>query len=192
MWLGRQGGGRGSPPRRPPVAPTLIAAASHDGLDERSRASGVIYHRPLRSRSLNRRTVLRLAARASVGAASLALVGCSDGDDERVRQRELHEAKQRAARAAEREAAEARERLGVQADDDGDAIPATNRAEQGAMAGIIDPLDWRMRYHWSRLAALPGQRSGPVWGGQVHVEAPPPLSWTPFVDLAHRARAHNA
>ena len=43
----------------------------------------------------------------------------------------------------------------------------------------MDPIDWRTRFHWSKLAALPGHASGPRYGGELQIDAPSTESWSP-------------
>ena len=43
----------------------------------------------------------------------------------------------------------------------------------------VDPIDWRTRFHWSKLGALPGHASRPRYGGELQIDAPSTESWSP-------------
>ena len=58
------------------------------------------------------------------------------------------------------------------------------------IVAAADPLDWRTRFHWSRLATLAGQQSGPRFGGELHLEAPASPDWTPFAEQRQQPRGH--
>ncbi len=129
----------------------------------------------LRRRRLGRRSVLRTAARAGIGAVGLALVGCSD---------DVEDPSPAAAEPEQR----SEQHTQVQASA-GEAQEAPASAESGATGTVrriepklaigVDPIDWRTRFHWSKLSALPGHASGPRHGGELQIDAPSTESWSP-------------
>ncbi len=136
----------------------------------------------LRTRRLGRRSVLRTATRAGIGAVGLTLVGCSDdGEDSSP---VAAEPEQRTERSAEVQASSA------------EAQEAPASAESGATGTVrrigpklaigVDPIDWRTRFHWSKLAAVPGQASGPRSGGELQIDAPSTDSWSPVSNSNRR------
>ena len=110
--------------------------------------------RRLRTRRLGRRSVLRTATRAGIGAVGLALVGCSDdGEDSSSVAAEPEQRTERSA-AVQASSGEAQE---APASAQSGATGTVTRIEPKLAIGV-DPIDWRTRFHWSKLGALPGHR----------------------------------
>lgn len=131
--------------------------------------------------TLSRRQFIARASRAGLGIGALALAGC-DGpevfnarraDDPQDRPENSASANEADGAVAERERTEPRLQVQPQA-------PSPAISAPPVPADVVDPLVWRERYHWRELAKLPGQNTGPVEGGSLHVHAPQQFSWTPF------------
>ena len=116
---------------------------------------------------VSRRTMLGASARAGVGAAGLALVGCGDDDD----------GEQAAAQTpvdqtpVDQEQAVAGVGTGL--------LPGELTAEQEA-AGLSREEELRLRYHWTKLANIPGQEDGPQYGGSWTFGSTDPGTWDPL------------
>lgn len=138
------------------------------------------------TRRLSRRILLASAARAGVGAAAVALIGCGgpavrnvrerpDAPPTRERQAEEEQAavaQSRAERSAPMAAATCnRPPLGISDTwrfDDSATVPAGDP---------VDPLEWRERYHWRNLPR-PGALPRP--GGELALSTPGPAVWSPI------------
>ena len=140
-------------------------------------------------RQLTRRELLGAVTRAGIGASGLALVGCG-GDDEpaverpSVRALEQAEAQQdeqepqvlgthsrtESARAAQQQAAadQARQAAGQEEAGTTEAAP------------IVDPLEWREKYHWRHLSERSTEQGAPRRGGELRVDASRGFEWSPF------------
>ena len=133
-----------------------------------------------RSTRMSRRRLLAAASRAGVGAGALALAGCGPSRD--------FSRPQPPADRAEPE----REEQQPAADNGGAARPAAApgaSAPQADAAAVqafppVDPLDWRERYHWRRLAAAPLSEHGPQRGGVLRLAAPMVPEWSPYSAFA--------
>ncbi len=136
---------------------------------------------------LSRRALLSAAARAGVGAAGLALVGC--GEDEPAPSVPTPQAERQAAEqqavAVDVQASRQQQQRG--SDDLPDAAPPqAAQQEREVRQPVIepgsqyDPLAWRERYHWRRLQELAGQQLGPTRGGELFLDAPSVMEWSPF------------
>ena len=125
---------------------------------------------------LTRRSVLRTAAHAGVGAAAIALVGCSGDDDQQSMPQAA--AQQPSSDAVEQQAAAQQPRQTSAAAESG--ATGTVRRIADEVPDAVDPLDWRQRFHWTRLAELSGQRDGPARGGNLRIQVPWYEDWTPF------------
>ena len=137
------------------------------------------------TRRLSRRVLLASAARAGIGTAAAALIGCGgpavhnvrerpDAPPTRERQAEDEQAavaQSRAESSAPTAAATCnRPPLGISDTwrfDDSATVPAGDP---------VDPLEWRERYHWRNLP-----RSGvlPRAGGELALSTPGPAVWSP-------------
>lgn len=141
---------------------------------------------------VSRRGLLTAALRFGIGAAGVALVGCGENEGEMA-------APERERRAQAPLAQQSQEQ---QPDFFGDhsRTTALMQAEQTVAqeasftqgpsltdTTVVDPVEWRERYHWARLKNLDGQNRGPHRGGALHIEAPAPTEWSPFSNGPSRA-----
>ena len=150
---------------------------------------------------LTRRSVLRAALTAGVGATALTLVGCS-GDDEPVgAERELGDSRsdgssqgqQDSASQAEAVSRPARPITSAQEDSgvgQGSAQARTNgnAARQQVQdprlpQNFVDPVEWRERYPWRKLEALHQPSLWPSLGGTLTIEGEAVHNWNPLADL---------
>ena len=129
----------------------------------------------LRRRRIGRRAVLRTATRAGIGAVGLALVGCSDDGEDSPGVVAEPEQRTERSRAVQASSAEAQ---GAPASAQSGATGTVTRIEPKLAIGV-DPIDWRTRFHWSKLATLPGHASGPRHGGELQIDAPSTETWSP-------------
>lgn len=111
--------------------------------------------------------MLGASARAGVGAAGLALVGCGDDDDDGEQA------------AAQTPAEQAPAQQQAVADAPTGLLPGELTAEQEA-AGLSREEELRLRYHWTKLANLPGQADGPQYGGTWTWGSTDPGTWDPL------------
>ena len=141
--------------------------------------------------ALSRRAFLRLAGRAGVGVAGIALVGCSSPEafnDRRDADEEPDAAGERSRpEPAPRPTPAAATEQSQQADDSAGSAAAEPSASQIAVAenpwAGFEPIDakvWRERYHWSKLAEAPGRDEGPVTGGTITLSMPSPSTFSPL------------
>ena len=130
--------------------------------------------RPRLDARLTRRRVLRSAYAAGVGVAGMALVGC--GEDEEAGSPptpSAQSASQQSSDARQDEASQGQGRL-VLTQEDGEQTqsaeptgpqqPGARQSQRDAAAqqssavpareDLVNPLEWRERYHWRELAAL--------------------------------------
>ena len=140
----------------------------------------------MRPRRLSRRMLLASAARAGVGAAALALAGCSGpavhnerdrpgSPPTRARQADGEQASIAQSRdegsAPMTAAACSRPPLGISdvwRFDDSSTVPSGDPA---------DPLEWRERYHWRNL---PRSEFPSRAGGELALSTPSPAVWSPI------------
>ena len=138
-------------------------------------------------RQLTRRELLGAVTRVGLGATGLALVGCGGDDGETVPPRRAAEAEQRSPadltqqdRQQEPAVLGGHSRLGAQVQAEQAATQETAGATVSAGTAIFDPVEWRERYHWSKLKDAPGSGDGPVRGGTLYLNAPHPRNWNPL------------
>jgi len=125
----------------------------------------------LSQRRLSRRSILSASARAGVGAAGLALVGCGDDDDD-------------GQAVADETPDDQTPDDQVVDDGDGDQVvagaggllPGELTPEQEA-ADLTREEELRLRYHWSKLQNVPGQEDGPKYGGTFTFAGFDPGNW---------------
>jgi ABC-type transport system substrate-binding protein len=135
------------------------------------------YWSRLSRKRLSRRTMLGASAKAGVGAAGLALVGCGDDDDDAAP----------AVAADQAQAQVEQDQVQVQAQVEQVAdqvvvaglLPGELTAAEEA-AGLSTEEELRLRYHWSKLANLPGQADGPQHGGSWKYSSTHPGTWNPL------------
>lgn len=138
-------------------------------------------------RRLTRRSLLRGAARAGVGVASLALAGC-DGPATFNEPPPANEAPLRPATEGQVDGeitrAEGEMNAGQQQMREGDDTPARGLAisptSPSLVQDIVDPVKWRQLYHWRRLATAAGRGLLPRHGGDVTLSTPSPVTWSPI------------
>lgn len=137
-------------------------------------------------RQLTRRELLGAVTRAGLGATGLVLVGCGGDDGETAPARRPAETEQRSPAALTQQDRQqepavlgGHSRLGAQAQAEQAATQETAGATTDAGA-IFDPVEWRERYHWSKLKDAPGSGDGPVRGGTLYLNAPHPRNWNPL------------
>ena len=160
-------------------------------------------HGSLRSRldaRLTRRRVLRSAYAAGVGVAGIALVGC--GDDEEAGSPPAPSAQSASQQLSDVRQDEASQGQGrpVLTQEDGEQTQSTEltgpqqpgaRQSRGnasaqqssavpAREDLVNPLEWRERYHWRELAALHDPPRTPAIGGTLTIESSAVDSWDPF------------
>ncbi|MYB22143.1 MAG: ABC transporter substrate-binding protein [Chloroflexi bacterium] len=141
------------------------------------------YWKRMQRKRLSRRSLISASARAGVGAAGLALVGCGDDDDDQqaaaqVQQaaqadQEQVQAQQQAQQVATQQAQTQEEAMEEQAVA---LLPGQLTAEEEAMS-LTAEQEWRLRYHWSKLQNLPGQADGPKHGGTWRLAHAAPANW---------------
>ena len=144
---------------------------------------------------LSRRALLRLAGRAGVGVAGIALVGCGGAPETFNDRREEPDAgadapperdvpSQTATRTATVAEAEQSEEQAQDAGPVSAEPPASSSgtALENRWAGFepVDATEWRERYHWSRLAEAPGWSDGPATGGMITLSTPSPNLFSPL------------
>ncbi len=131
------------------------------------------YWQRLQRRQLSRRSLLGASAKAGVGAAGLALVGCGDDDDDDA----VSDAPPAVDETPDAPAADdgAGDDGGVVADA-GALQPGELTAEQEA-ATFTTEEEFRLRYHWSKLQNVPGQADGPKTGGTFTFSGFDPGNW---------------
>lgn len=138
-------------------------------------------------RRISRRSLLSNAWRAGVGASGLALVGCGGAEDDRPRR----PAPVRAVGSVQQVAQQEEPDFGLpdelrQAQEQDEPVAA----ESGAAAAlaeldvgrVVDPLEWRERYHWRKLRDAPGRPAERRRGGELSFPAPGPYGgdWSPL------------
>ena len=157
---------------------------------------------------LSRRRLIASAARAGVGLAGLALVGCEgpevynapgEAESDPV---EPNQPDPPAPDAVEQEMPQpvveprqsARSRLARLAASSacvrttgGSNIEGLTFQFQAGPREIVDVAEWRERYHWRRLGELRGRTLRR--GGELVLSTPSPLSWSPIPPDAYRAYA---
>ena len=133
---------------------------------------------------ISRRSLLAKSLFAGVGAAGLALVGCGEDESDSPQ-------RQPSARADA-------------AADQSDPQPQPSETEQRAtgtqsaagalaqppVATLVDPLEWRERFHWRKLRDAPGRPAQPQRGGELAVYALAPYdgNWSPLPQSHHSAK----
>ena len=156
-------------------------------------------------RQVSRRRLITSAARAGIGLAGLALVGCNgpevynapgEAEPDPV---EPNQPDPPAADAAEQEMPQPvvepsrPSRSSLVASSPCGRVFGGSSLEELAIefeAGpreIVDVAEWRERYHWRRLGELRG--GTPRRGGELVLSTPSPLSWSPIPPDAYRAYA---
>ena len=157
---------------------------------------------------ISRRRLLERAWRAGVGVGALGLVGCGgpevyntrreeeDGADPPEPSRRVaepaasplaggaEEQEETATAVVQEEQQQAEEEVGqsaqVQVEQDGEELAPLEIVEPLVPGDVVDALVWRERYHWRKLAALPGRAEGPVSGRGLHVHTITMEQWSPF------------
>ena len=136
---------------------------------------------------IRRRSLLSNAWRAGVGASGLALVGCGGEEDERPRQPAPARAVGSVQQADQQDEPDfgLPDELGQPQEQDEPVA-----AESGAAAAlaeldvgrVVDPLEWRERYHWRKLRDAPGRPAERRRGGELSFPAPGPYDgdWSPL------------
>ena len=139
------------------------------------------YWTRMRHRRMSRRTVMSASARAGVGAAGLAIVGCGDDDD----QQSVAQAPQQQAQPQQTAAQEQAQQTATQqaatpdeqaAEQSVKLLPGQLTAEQESRTMTAEE-EWRLRYHWTKLQNLPGQADGPKYGGTWTLAHLPVANW---------------
>ena len=145
------------------------------------------YWTRMRRQRLSRRALMSASARAGVGAAGLALVGCGDDDDDgqqsaaQVTQQQQEQqvaaqqsqAQQQAQQTAAQQSATSQE---AQEEESVALLPGQLTAEEEAQT-LTAEEEWRLRFHWSKLQNLPGQADGPKYGGTWTLAHLPAANW---------------
>lgn len=143
-------------------------------------------------RQLTRRELLGAVTRAGIGASGLALVGCGGDDEPAVERPSVRALEQAKAQQDEQEPQVLGTHSRTESARASQEQAAADRARQAAGqeeagtggAAIFDPVEWRERYHWSKLKDAPGSGDGPVRGGTLHLSAPHPRNWNPLASSA--------
>ena len=130
---------------------------------------------------LNRRSLLIQAARAGVGAAALALVGCAATEvafDERQRQTDSQDRRQpEGRRQGDRGQSHSREEVVERVE------RTATQEHDSTSTSRFDPLELRQQHHWRELQSI-AVRHGPVRpGGEISIDAPGPREWSPFTEV---------
>ena len=136
-------------------------------------------------RRISRRSLLSKSLFASIGATGLALVGCGDKEPRPVRtpspatpQRQEDQQQAGPDFGLPSELAEPRQQ---------------ERQTENALAGVtaalpppktlVDPFEWRERYHWRKLRGAPGRPTAPASGGSLAFFAPSSGDWHPLAPM---------
>ena len=137
---------------------------------------------------ISRRSLLAKSLFAGIGATGLALIGCGDEEPGPVRTPSPASARQQEdqqqagpdfglpSELAEPQQQEQQEPEEQQRDSVL-ALPPP--------ATLVDPLEWRERFHWRKLRDAPGRPAQPRRGGSLTVHAPAPYNgdWSPLQPL---------
>ena len=131
-------------------------------------------------RKISRRALLAGSLLAGVGAAGLALVGCGEDDPDPSQRQPSAQRADDQPQPAQQSAVASSDQLALQ----------PSEAEQNAagalsppsVATLVDPLEWRERFHWRKLRDAPGRPAQPQRGGELTVHAPRPYGndWSPL------------
>lgn len=151
----------------------------------------------LRRDLLSRRSLLGAASRAAVGTAGMALVGCASPEvfNERETGGDAEESDVRGGETGATEEVEiaqpepappvrperARRAISGSYTTRVALSPADSEWAVVIPHGQIDLDEWRRRYHWRRLQALPGRTEGPRPGGRLVLHGRSPRLWSPIV-----------
>lgn len=128
-----------------------------------------------RSAHLSRRRLLAAASRAGVGAVALALAGC--GPD-----RDFSRPPPSADRAEQDQQEQQPGASGGAARSPLAPRASTSQSDTAAAPAEapVDPIEWRERYHWRRLATAPLSEFGPQQGGVLQLAASSAFEWSPY------------
>ena len=140
-------------------------------------------------RQLTRRELLGAVTRAGIGASGLALVGCGGDDEPAVERPSVRVLEQAEAQEDEQEP----QVLGTHSRTESARAPqeqaAADQARQAAgqeeavgvgAASVVDPLEWREKYHWRHLSERSAEQGAPRRGGELRVDASRGFGWSPF------------
>ena len=139
------------------------------------------YWTRMRHRRMSRRTVISASARAGVGAAGLAIVGCGDDDDQQSAAQAPQQQAQSQQTAAQEQAQQTATQQAATPDEQAEEqsvklLPGQLTAEQESRTMTAEE-EWRLRYHWTKLQNLPGQADGPKYGGTWTLAHLPVANW---------------
>ena len=139
------------------------------------------YWTRMRHRRMSRRTVMSASARAGVGAAGLAIVGCGDDDDQQSAAQAPQQQAQPQQTAAQEQAQQTATQQAATPDEQAaeqsvKLLPGQLTAEQESRTMTAEE-EWRLRYHWTKLQNLPGQADGPKYGGTWTLAHLPVANW---------------
>ena len=139
------------------------------------------YWTRMRHRRMSRRTVMSASARAGVGAAGLAIVGCGDDDDQQTVAQAPQQQAQPQQTAAQEQAQQTATQQAATPDEEAaeqsvKLLPGQLTAEQESRTMTAEE-EWRLRYHWTKLQNLPGQADGPKYGGTWTLAHLPVANW---------------
>jgi peptide/nickel transport system substrate-binding protein len=139
------------------------------------------YWTRMRHRRMSRRTVISASARAGVGAAGLAIVGCGDDDDQQSAAQAPQQQAQPQQTAAQEQAQQTATQQAATPDEQAEEqsvklLPGQLTAEQESRTMTAEE-EWRLRYHWTKLQNLPGQADGPKYGGTWTLAHLPVANW---------------
>ena len=139
------------------------------------------YWTRMRHRRMSRRTVMSASARAGVGAAGLAIVGCGDDDDQQSAAQAPQQQAQPQQTAAQEQAQQTATQQAATPQEEAEEqsvklLPGQLTAEQESRTMTAEE-EWRLRYHWTKLQNLPGQADGPKYGGTWTLAHLPVSNW---------------
>ena len=142
--------------------------------------------------------MLRAAGAAGVGIVGIALVGCGEDPADDAGPMSSSPPAERQASAAQRDAEDQRrdrltvtqqivEQVQPQSEAPAGAEPLQdNDGSQRALQptalpeDLVDPIEWRERYHWRKLAALHDPPRAPTSGGTLTIESAAVANWDPL------------
>ena len=135
-------------------------------------------------RRISRRSLLAKSLFTGIGVTGLALIGCGEDEPDPQQRRPSARPADDQPQPARRDTAAPTASPAARAD------PQPVEEEQGAadvlsqlpVATVVDPLEWRERFHWRKLRNAPGRPAQPQRGGELSFQTGllPYGNWNPL------------